>query len=84
MYIPAGKTAYYNLQGTVPIGSGEWIVGNIFFNQDGANPGGGSIDDSALGAVDFTYPEGQWFPVVMNFDISAGITKNVHRNHVSW
>jgi len=73
MYIPAGKTAYYNLQGTVPIGSGEWIVGNIFFNQDGANPGGGSIDDSALGAVEFTYPEGQWFPVVMNFDISLGI-----------
>ncbi|MDC6468285.1 MopE-related protein, partial [Flavobacteriaceae bacterium] len=73
MYIPAGKTAYYNLQGTVPIGSGEWIVGNIFFNQDGANPGGGSIDDSALGVVEFTYPEGQWFPVVMNFDISQGI-----------
>jgi hypothetical protein len=73
MYIPAGKTAYYSLQGSVPIGSGEWIVGNIFFNQDGANPGGGSIDDSALGAVEFTYPEGQWFPVVMNFDISQGI-----------
>ena len=36
-------------------------------------PGGGSIDDSAIGAVDFTYPEGQWFPVVMNFDISQGI-----------
>ena len=62
-----------NLQGSVPIGAGEWIVGNIFFNQDGTNPGGGSIDDSAIGAVDFTYPEGQWFPVVMNFDISQGI-----------
>jgi hypothetical protein len=73
MYIPAGKTAYYNLQGTVPIGSGEWVVGNIFFNQGGAAPGVGSIDDSALGAVEFTYPEGQWFPVVMNFDISLGI-----------
>jgi hypothetical protein len=73
MYIPAGKTAYYSLQGTVPIGSGEWVVGNIFFNQGGANPGGGSIDDSALGAVEFTYPEGQWFPVVMNFDLNLGM-----------
>lgn len=73
MYVPAGKTGYFNLQGTVPIGSGEWVVGNIFFNQDGANPGGGSIDDSALGAVEFTYPEDQWFSIVMNVDISLGI-----------
>tara|TARA_Y100000385_G_scaffold4467_1_gene4893 strand:- start:20 stop:1030 length:1011 start_codon:yes stop_codon:yes gene_type:complete len=73
IYIPANKGGYMNLQGSVPISSGEWIVGNIFFNQDGTNPGGGSIDDSAIGAVDFTYPEGQWFPVVMNFDISQGI-----------
>ena len=38
MYVPSGKEAYWNLQGTVPIGSGEWIVGNIFFNQDTTNP----------------------------------------------
>ena len=62
-----------NLQGAVPIGTGEWIVGNIFFNQDLLTPGMGQIDNTALGAVDFNFPQGQWFKVIMNWDISAGI-----------
>ena len=73
MYIPTGKEAYMNIQGQTPIGSGEWVIGNWFFNQDGANPGIGSIDDSALGLVEFNFPHEQWFPVVMNVDISLGI-----------
>ena len=73
MYVPAGKTGYFNMQGTVPIGSGEWVVGNILFNADATTPGFGNIDDSALGNIDFSYPEDQWFQVLMNFDVSLGI-----------
>ena len=74
MYVPAGKGGYWNLQGQVPIGAGEWAVGNIFFNQDLLTPGEGFIDDSALGLVAFTYPQGEWFNVKMNWDVSAGIS----------
>ena len=74
MYIPAGKEGYMNMQGTVPIGGGEWVVGNIFFNQDGLDPGNGLIDDSALGVVPFTYPEGEWFLITMTWDINLGIS----------
>ena len=73
MYVPSGKEGYFNLQGVVPIGSGEWIVGNIFFNQDTTNPGVGSIDDAVGAPVTFNFPHDQWFRIVMNFDINAGI-----------
>ena len=74
MYVPSGNEAYWNLQGTVPIGAGEWIVGNIFFNQDLATPGEGLIDNSALGALTFSFPHDAWFRVRMNIDISSGIS----------
>lgn len=74
MYIPSNKEAYFNLQGVVPIGAGEWIVGNIFFNQDLASPGVGLIDDSFLGAVTFNFPHDQWFNITMNWDITTGIS----------
>ncbi len=76
MYVPAGKTAYFNLQGVVPVTSGNWIIGNIFFNKDAADPGNGFLDWSTSDTEDdsyFTYPEDQWFQVIFNFDISAGI-----------
>ncbi len=73
MYIPSDKVAYMNIQGSVPIGSGEWVIGNWFFNQDGANPGVGTIMILLLGRVEFNFPHDQWFPVVMNVDISLGI-----------
>ena len=74
MYVPSNKEGYWNLQGTVPIGAGEWIVGNIFFNQDTANPGMGSIDDAVGAPVTFSFPHDQWFRIAMNFDISGGIS----------
>jgi hypothetical protein len=74
MYVPSGAEAYWNLQGEVPIGAGEWIVGNIHFNQDLASPGVGLIDNSALGAVTFNFPHDQWFFVVMYWDITSGIS----------
>ncbi len=74
MYIPSDKEAYWNLQGEIPVGSGEWIVGNVFFNQDLANSGIGLIDDTALGEVNFNFPHDQWFRIVMNWDIELGIS----------
>jgi len=74
MYIPSGKEAYLTLQGQVPIGGGEWIVGNIFFNQGLGSPGVGLIDDCALGAVNFLFPHDQWFEWDMRVDISAGLS----------
>ncbi|MFT4696995.1 MAG: hypothetical protein ACI9SJ_000111 [Flavobacteriaceae bacterium] len=74
MYVPSGAEAYWNLQGEVPIGAGEWIVGNIHFNQDLATPGVGLIDNSALGAINFDFPHDQWFNVIMYWDISSGIS----------
>ena len=73
MYIPSEKEAYMNVQGSVPIGAGEWVIGNWFFNQDLLTPGIGTIDNTALGLVEFSFPHDQWFPVVMNVDISQGI-----------
>ncbi|MBX2828805.1 MAG: T9SS type A sorting domain-containing protein [Flavobacteriaceae bacterium] len=72
-YVPLDREAYFNIQGVTPIAGGEWVVGNIFFNQDAQNPGIGLIDDSALGAVNFDYPPQQWFRIYMGWDISGGI-----------
>ncbi len=73
MYIPSGREGYFNLQGIVPPAGGEWIVGNIFFNQDLVAPGEGWIDDSASGPVIFSFPHDQWFDVEMNFDLTGGM-----------
>jgi len=74
MYVPSNKEAYWNLQGEVPIGAGEWIVGNFFFNQDLANPGVGLIDNTAIGEVNFNFPHDEWFNIAMNFDITTGLS----------
>jgi hypothetical protein len=75
--VPQGKEGYFNFQGTVPIGSGTFPVGNIFLNQDGLDPGNGLVD-FGTGNPDyqapFSYPEGEWFQVICNFNISAGIS----------
>lgn len=74
MYIPSGKEGYMNIQGQTPIGAGEWVIGNWFFNQALGSPGQGQIDNSALGLVDFTFPHDEWFEVQVNVDISNGIS----------
>ena len=86
MYVPAGKEGYLNFQGTVPIGSGTFPVGNIFFNQDSLAPGEGLIDFSTANPeyqAAFTYPEGEWFRVVANFDVSAGISSATFEMYVN-
>ncbi len=72
MYIPSGQIGYLNLQGTVPIGGGEWIMGNTTFAYDA--PGEGVIDGSALGVVSFTFPHDAWFEYTLNVDISSGMS----------
>lgn len=74
MYVPSNQEGYFNLQGTVPIGAGEWIMGNFFFNEALGSPGEGSIDNSPLGAVTFSFPHDEWFAVELNVDISLGIS----------
>ncbi|MDC8005592.1 T9SS type A sorting domain-containing protein [Aureisphaera galaxeae] len=73
-YVPSNMEAYFNIQGVTPIAGGEWVVGNIPFNGDLLTPGEGQIDNSALGAVTFTFPHDQWFRIYMGWDISGGIS----------
>lgn len=74
MYIPTGKEGYFNLQGEVPVGAGQWIIGNVYFNQDGLNPGVGLIDDAPGSPINFQFPHEEWFEVTLIVDISAGIS----------
>jgi PA domain-containing protein/type IX secretion system substrate protein len=64
MYIPAGKTGYYNVQEDEEPGI-AWNM-DAFFNEDGLAPGTGNISQD--GAT-FTYPEDAWFEVVHMFDL---------------
>jgi len=68
MYIPAGKTGYYNFQESETPGV-AWNL-EVFFNEDGAAPGTGNIADTG---TPFTYPEDQWFDVVHVVDLDADI-----------
>ena len=77
MYIPSGKGGSFDLQGCVPLQAGEWIVGNIFFNKENTSPGVGFIDYGHHINDDetfFSFPHDEWFRIVMNFDISGGIS----------
>lgn len=77
MYIPAGATAYFNIQGTLPSGtvSGVFNSPNLVFNNtQSANgtPGlGGAYADMADDnpVFSWTYPEDQWFTVEIYFDV---------------
>jgi hypothetical protein len=77
MYIPSGKTGYWNLQGTEAPGV-QWVVGNITFGL------GQTGDDEMTGRIDwgtysdltddtlFQFPKDEWFDIVMNFDFNSG------------
>ena len=73
MYVPSDKEAYMNVQGTVPIAGGEWVIGDWYFNQGLLSPNVGTISDTALGLVEFDFPHDEWFKVELNVDISLGI-----------
>ena len=79
MYVPSGKTGYYNLQGSETPGV-QWIVGNITFGL------GQPEDDEMTGRIDwvtysdftddtlFQFPKDAWFDIIMNFDINSGVS----------
>ncbi|OAB75811.1 T9SS type A sorting domain-containing protein [Cochleicola gelatinilyticus] len=77
LLIPESKTAYFNIQGTTENGganggTGVFNSGNITFNLDGTNAG--IVEDiEADGTVNgtYTYPEDEWFPVSIFFDLDA-------------
>jgi hypothetical protein len=85
MYVPTGRSGYFNLQGLVPQEGGEWIVGNIELNEDLANPGIGTIDMLTATTDDdyiFDFPHDEWFEVIINVDISTGITLSTWQFYV--
>jgi len=81
MFVSTGSTAYFNIQGETETnaatgyqggggsggagGSGVFNSGNLYFNQDAANPG--VFLDETTGET-ASYPEGEWFDVQVNFD----------------
>jgi len=77
LYIPSGKSGYFNLQGSEAPGI-QWVVGNITFGL------GQPTDDEMTGRIDwatyadltddtlFQFPKDQWFDIIMNFDFNAG------------
>ncbi|MFK7758132.1 MAG: T9SS type A sorting domain-containing protein [Flavobacteriales bacterium] len=72
MYVPDGKSAYINLQGSIVPNANaslQFLSGNITFNAAGDTPGLGN-DDNADGPSSFIFPHDEWFPVVatVNFD----------------
>ncbi len=79
MYIPAGSTGYFNIQGQTEdpgtgyqgagaAGVGVFNSSNILFNSAGTDPG--VVLDEATSETG-TYPEDAWFPVSIYFDVDA-------------
>ncbi len=81
MYITAGSTGYFNIQGMTdndPItgcimagnnNQGIFNSSNLFFNEAGARPG---IFEDSTTEEEGSYPEDQWFPVTIYFDLTGG------------
>ncbi len=71
MYIPSGATGYFNMQGSNTPPGNPWnqylIGGNVYFNQDGTNPGVGTIDGTP--GQTFAFPHDQWFTIACVYDI---------------
>lgn len=67
MYIPVGRTAYYNTQ--------QLDVPGVFFGQQVIFASNGTGAVQATGTfVPFSYPQGQWFDVKQSFDLDADQT----------
>lgn len=71
MYVPAGKSAYYNFQESVPAGA-NWAL-HVQFNETETSPGVGSFQSNNTAdpvAGSFTYPEDTWFLLSHEIDIN--------------
>lgn len=83
-YIPANATGYFNIQeDETP--AVQWNI-EVFFNNGGTVPGEGLIQNTG---ETFTYPEDQWFEVVMvvdlnNLNLSLVVDGNVVTNSYAY
>lgn len=78
MYITGGSTGYFNIQGETETnvstgyqgagngGAGVFNSGNLYFNNAGGAPG--VFEDQTTGET-ASYPEDDWFPVSIYFDL---------------
>lgn len=79
MYIPGGKTGYYNVQEDEDTGAsgGIWAI-NVFFNEDNLTPGTGYVYDDlnpATQVATFSYPENFWFQLSHEIDLDTDTVK---------
>ena len=84
MYIPTGKSGYYNFQGATEGGgagnggAGVFLSPNLIFNNvlsaSGAPGLGGAYlnVDSPTAEYEWTYPQDFWFDVSIVFDVDGG------------
>ncbi len=78
MYIPQGKSGYFNMQAALTPEGVPWnqalMGGNVYLNCDGSTPGQGGVTgvtDCSVFDVVFTYPEAQWFKMTCIYDLDA-------------
>jgi hypothetical protein len=66
-YIPAGNNAYFNVQHQVPTAAAGFWAFDVFYDGDGE--GRLALNDDADTEIAFTYPEDEWFDVILFFDL---------------
>ncbi len=71
LYIPSGKSAYYNLQHIFVPGTQtyQW-ASEVFFNTNGT----GTLNAGVENAASFSYSQGTWIDVVQEIDIDNDLT----------
>lgn len=78
MFIPEGKTGYYNHQESQVPGVG-WNV-EVYFNQAGGSPGTASVQEDEMELSSFSYPEGEWFLIEHIIDLDGDFME-MYVNH---
>jgi Secretion system C-terminal sorting domain len=66
VYIPAGKSGYFNTLGNFNPPTYSWAM-QVFLNATGT----GTIDAGGASAATFSYPQNQWFPIKIIADLTA-------------
>jgi len=66
MYIPVGKSGYFNTLHNFAGNSSIWAM-QVFFNANAA----GTIDAAGASAASFTYTQGSWISVKVIIDLDA-------------
>jgi len=69
VYIPAGKTGYFNTLAVLPLPTADWGM-ECYFNAGGA----GSLQNVPGGPIAFTWTAGTWNQVMVAVDFNAAPT----------